>query len=82
MKIIMVGIAIIACILMIVGAGCFSIVQFRHAKRNGGYYRSLIIKPTNADIKLMIIGAIWVCLGFFVLYVVKLLTGGTINLAE
>ena len=49
---------IIACALMFIGAGCFSIVQCRYTKRSGGILRSLLIKPTDADIKLMKIGAL------------------------
>lgn len=77
--------AVISVILMLTGAGCFSIFEIRHAKRNRGLFRSLTKKPIDADIKLLIVGAILVCLGFLIYLIVHNAigaVGGAINLRE
>lgn len=73
-------IAIIACALMIIGFGLFSIVQIRHAKQNGGYYHSLLVRLTDVNIKLIKIGAILALLGFFILVILRMVFGPTIKL--
>ena len=56
--------------LIFVGFGLLSLVQSRHASRNGGLYRSILKKPTASDIKLFKIGASLACLGILVMFIV------------
>ena len=71
----------IACFLMAIGFGFFGIVQIRHAKRHGGACRSLLIKLSHADIKLIKIGAIIAGIGFILLLIMYKVTGGEIKSA-
>ena len=70
--------SVISGILMLTGACCFSIVEIRHAKRNGGLFRSLTIKPIDADIKLMKVGTLLVSLGILIFLILNQIAPGPI----
>jgi hypothetical protein len=80
MKTIIVILTIIAVVLMMIGAGCFSIVQIRQRKRTNRYFVSIFKESTEADIKLMKIGAIIALLGFLIIVILRIVLGPTIYL--
>ena len=70
MKIIILILLIIGCGLVAIGFFLLGTVQRRHAIRNGGAYRSLLIKPTEADIKMLRIGSILAFLGILIVVII------------
>jgi hypothetical protein len=80
MKIIIVILSIMAGVLVIVGGGFFSIVQIRQRKRTNRYFVSIFKDSTDADIKLMKIGAILTCLGILIIVILRIVVGPTIHL--
>ena len=80
MKIIIVTLTIIAVVLVMIGCGFFSLVQIKQRKRTNRYFVSIFKDSTDADIKLMKIGAILPFLGFLIIVILRIVVGPTIHL--
>jgi hypothetical protein len=55
--------------LIFIGFALLSLVQMRHASRNGGVYRSLLKKPAADDIKLLKVAAVLLFFGILILLI-------------
>jgi hypothetical protein len=80
MKIIIVTLTIIAVALVMIGCSLFSLVQIRQRKRTNRYFVSIFKDSTDADIKLMKIGAILACLGILIFIILRIVVGPTMPL--
>ncbi|MFZ1982489.1 MAG: hypothetical protein WAU61_14395 [Smithella sp.] len=70
--------AIVAMVLIMVGAYFFYMVQIRQIRRKKDYYINPFKDLTVADINLLKIGAIMVFLGLLLIAIIKLVVGGPI----